>query len=144
MISYHINEEIAFEEYLDFLRRTDLGSQYPAERFRERVSRTLKKRSVSVTARDQHSRLVGACFGLTDFAYFLFVTDLGVDRDYERQGIGTELIARIHAESGGTDDISVVSVANDRVIRFYENRGFRSGQDILWLPCKVWTKQEIR
>jgi ribosomal protein S18 acetylase RimI-like enzyme len=144
MISYHVDEEITFEEYVDFLKRTDLGSQYPAERFKDRMSRTLRNRSVAVTARDQHSRLVGACFGLTDFAYFLFITDLGVDRNFERRGIGTELLSRIHAEAGGGDDISVVTVANDRAIQFYEARGFRSGADILWLPCKAWTKQEIK
>ena len=29
-------ERITAEEYIDFLKRTDLGSQYPKERFEER------------------------------------------------------------------------------------------------------------
>ena len=28
-------ERISAEEYIEFLKRTDLGSQYPRERFRE-------------------------------------------------------------------------------------------------------------
>lgn len=28
-------ERLSAEEYIDFLKRTDLGSQYPKERFRE-------------------------------------------------------------------------------------------------------------
>jgi hypothetical protein len=30
-------ERISAEEYIDFLKRTDLGSQYPKERFYERI-----------------------------------------------------------------------------------------------------------
>ena len=30
-------ERITSEEYIDFLKRTDLGSQYPKERFTERI-----------------------------------------------------------------------------------------------------------
>jgi len=30
-------ERISWEEYIDFLKRTDLGAQYPKERFAERI-----------------------------------------------------------------------------------------------------------
>ena len=30
-------ERITKEDYIDFLKRTDLGSQYPKERFEERI-----------------------------------------------------------------------------------------------------------
>ena len=33
-------ERIIAEEYIDFLRRTDLGSQYPKERFEQRIKKT--------------------------------------------------------------------------------------------------------
>ena len=31
------DERISAKEYIDFLKRTDLGSQYPKERFEERI-----------------------------------------------------------------------------------------------------------
>lgn len=34
-----IEEKLTAEEYIDFLKRSDLGSQYPKERFYERISR---------------------------------------------------------------------------------------------------------
>ena len=46
---------------------------------------------VSLTAWEG-DRLVGVCFGITDFAYWLFITDLGVDRDYVKRGIGKKLM----------------------------------------------------
>ena len=81
-------ERVSPEEYIDFLKRTDLGLQYPKERFEERIARLVKYASISLTARNEDGRMVGALFGLTDYAYWLYVTDLGVARDYERRGIG--------------------------------------------------------
>lgn len=39
MMNYTIQEErITADEYSEFLKRTDLGSQYPKERFEERIN----------------------------------------------------------------------------------------------------------
>ena len=82
------SERLTPAEYVDFLKRTDLGSQYPRERFEERIPKLLRNVSVSLAARNEDGLLVGALLGLTDFAYWLYVTDLGVDRDYERRASG--------------------------------------------------------
>lgn len=84
-------ERVSAEEYIAFLARTDLGSQYPKERFEERIARLVRHASISLTARSEEGLLVGVCFGITDFAYWLFVTDLGVDRAYTGRGIGSNL-----------------------------------------------------
>ena len=62
-------ERVTAEEYIDFLKRTDLGSQYPKERFAERIPKLVRNVSVSLTARNADGLLVGALFGLTDFCY---------------------------------------------------------------------------
>ena len=85
-------ERITPEEYISFLKRTDLGSQYPKERFEKRIAKLVKTVTISLVARNENDLIVGALFGLTDYAYWLYVTDLGVDRDYERQGIGRQLM----------------------------------------------------
>ena len=59
-------------------------------------------------------RIVGVLFGLTDYAYWLYVTDLGVDRDYEGQGIGRRLMKTAHELAGGEKDIAVYLIANDK------------------------------
>ena len=83
-----LEERISAEEYIDFLKRTDLGSQYPKERFAERIAKLVNTVSISLVARNESRTVVGVLFGLTDFAYWLYVTDLGVDRAYTGQGIG--------------------------------------------------------
>ena len=47
-------ERITAEEYIDFLKRTDLGSQYPKERFEERIKKLVKNVSVSLVARNEN------------------------------------------------------------------------------------------
>ena len=38
-------ERLTAEDYIDFLKRTDLGSQYPKERFYERIPKLVKMES---------------------------------------------------------------------------------------------------
>ena len=90
-------ERISTIEYIEFLKRTDLGSQYPKERFEERIAKLVDHVSISLVARNKDNQIVGVLFGLTDYAYWLYITDLGVDRDYLHQGIGTELIKTAHS-----------------------------------------------
>ncbi len=126
-------ERLTPEEYIDFLKRTDLGSQYPKERFEERIVRLLMSAGVSLSARDGNGRLVGALLGVTDFAYWLFVTDLGVDRDFTRQGVGRRLMREALAAAGGEKDIAVYLVANEKAVPFYEKLGMERAEDVMCL-----------
>lgn len=143
MIEYREHEKLSFEEYYDFLKRSDLGSQYPQERFEERIRKLLTTRSVAITARNDEGKLVGIAFGITDFAYFLFVTDLGVDRDYAKQGIGRELLVRLQEVVGGEDDITVVTIANDEATGFYEKCGYVTENCLYWKVCNLWSEFEV-
>ncbi len=136
-------ERLTAEEYIDFLKRTDLGSQYPRERFRERIARLLKNAPVSLAARNEEGRLIGVLLGLTDFAYWLYVTDLGVDRRYERQGIGKSLMLQALALSGGKKDIAVYLVANEKAVPFYEKLGMKKAEDVMQYNHVEWTEFTI-
>ena len=137
------SERVSAGEYIDFLKRTDLGAQYPRERFAERIARLVSSVPISLTARNAENRLVGALFGVTDFAYWLFVTDLGVDRAYARRGIGRRLMRAAHAAAGGEKDIAVYLVANENAVPFYEKLGMERSGDVMqynhieWTPFRV-------
>lgn len=134
------SERLTPAEYVDFLRRTDLGSQYPRERFEERIPILLGSASVSLAARNEDGLLVGVLLGLTDYAYWLFVTDLGVDRDYERQGIGRRLMKEAHAIAGGERDVAVYLVANENAIPFYLKLGMEKSDDVMQYNHIDWTE----
>ena len=134
------SERITAEEYIDFLKRTDLGSQYPRERFHERIERLLKNASISLTARNEENLLVGVLLGLTDFAYWLYVTDLGIDRKYERQGIGSSLMKTALSAAGGEKDIAVYLIANEKAVPFYEKLGMKKADDVMQYNHIEWTE----
>lgn len=137
---FHIlSERLTPDAYIDFLKRTDLGSQYPRERFASRVARLLETASISLVARDDDRRVVGVLLGLTDFAYWLFITDLGVDRSFERQGIGTALAKAALEQAGGEKDIAVYLVANERAVPFYEKLGMERSTDVMQYNHVDWT-----
>ena len=135
-----ISERLTAEEYIGFLKRTDLGSQYPLERFEERIAMLVNTVSISLTARNDDGLLIGVLFGLTDFAYWLYVTDLGVDRRYERQGIGRKLMQTAHEMAGGEKDIAVYLVANENAVPFYEKLGMKKADDVMKYNHIEWTE----
>ena len=133
-------ERLSNSEYIDFLKRTDLGSQYPKERFYERIEKLVKNVSISLVARNENGLVVGVLFGLTDFCYWLYITDLGVDRNYERQGIGSKLIKKAHEIAGGEKDIAVYLIANENAIPFYEKLGMKKADEVMKYNHIEWTE----
>ena len=134
------SERLTAAEYIGFLARTDLGSQYPRERFETRIPKLLENASVSLAARNEDGLLVGVLLGLTDFAYWLYVTDLGVDRGYERRGIGRRLMGEALDLAGGEKDIAVYLIANENAVPFYEKLGMKQAAEVMKYNHIDWTE----
>ncbi|MBQ3417596.1 MAG: GNAT family N-acetyltransferase [Ruminococcus sp.] len=133
-------ERISAEAYIDFLKRSDLGSQYPQERFCERIEKLVKNVSISLVARNEENTVVGVLFGLTDFCYWLYITDLGVDRQYERQEIGKRLMKTAHELAGGEKDIAVYLIAHEKAVPFYEKLGMKRADEVMKYNHIEWTE----
>ena len=139
-MTYTIKEErLTAEEYIEFLKHTDLGSQYPKERFRERIETLVNRASISLVARNEAGSIVGVCFGITDFAYWLFITDLGVIRECVGQGIGTALVRKLHQLAGGEENIIMYTCFNENAYGFYEKLGMQKPNDLVVLNKVEWT-----
>ena len=137
-------ERLSAAEYIGFLKRSDLGSQYPKERFEERIDKLVKNVSISLIARNDDGLIVGVLFGLTDFCYWLYITDLGVDRDYERQGIATKLMKTAHELAGGEKNIAVYLIANENAEAFYEKLGMVKSNDVMQYNHIEWTGWTVK
>lgn len=138
------SERISSDVYIDFLKRTDLGSQYPKERFKERIVKLVDNVSISIVARNEDGLIVSVLFGLTDFAYWLYVTDLGVDRNYERQGIGKRLMKAALESAGGEKDIAVYLIANENAVPFYEKLGMKRADEVMKYNHIEWTEFTVQ
>lgn len=138
--AYTITEErITAEEYIAFLKQSDLGSQYPKERFEDRIRTLVSRVSISLTARDEAGELVGVCFGITDFAYWLFITDLGVVRRCTGQGIGRALVQGLMKIAGGEENIIMYTCVNENAVGFYEKLGMKKPDDVMVYNHAEWT-----
>ena len=132
-------ERITYDMYYEFLTRTDLGKQYPKERFEERITKLLKNIQISLIARTEEKDIVGICFGLTDYSYWLLITDLGVDRNYEKSGIGKEMMKQARIEAGGSKDIIVFTYANENAVEFYKKIGMKKSTEMMEQTDIEWT-----
>ncbi|MBQ6990976.1 MAG: GNAT family N-acetyltransferase [Clostridia bacterium] len=134
------SERLTPEEYIEFLRHTDLGSQYPKERFESRIATLVEKTAISLTARSGEGLLVGILFAITDFSYWMFLTDLGIRREYVKRGIGKALVERAIEDAGGLENIIVYTCAIDKASPFYKKLGMEQGpKDVFVLNQVDWT-----
>ena len=98
-ISYAVEDGLEADEFVDILKRFGLDKRRPVDK--PGVIRAMVENAgLTVTARDENGRLVGVARSVTDFAYCCYLSDLAVDRDCQRQGIGKELMARTKAAAG--------------------------------------------
>lgn len=140
-MEYAIREErLTAAEYIDFLKRTDLGSQYPKERFDERIGKLTKNASISLVARDDAGEIIGVGFGITDFAYWLFITDLGIVREHVGKGVGRAIMKRMHELAGGEKDIVMYTCANENAVGFYEKLGMKRSTEVFEYSNIEWTE----
>lgn len=141
---FQLRQEIlSAGEYIDFLKRTDLGRQYPKEDFAARIETLVRNVQISLVLRNAEGQIVGTCFGLTDFAYWLMLTDLGVDREYERHGIGRLLVETAHGLAGGERRIILCAYVNDGAIPFYRKLGMKESKDVMEKANIDWTPFEV-
>ncbi|MBW7892624.1 MAG: GNAT family N-acetyltransferase [Chitinophagaceae bacterium] len=92
MLHYQSEAQLSPEEFIDILRRSTLDERRPVNDVR-RIAAMLAYASLIITARED-GRLIGVARSLTDFSFCTYLSDLAVDREYQRQGIGKELIRR--------------------------------------------------
>ena len=78
-----------------------------------------------------------------EYIEFLKRTDLGVDRNYERQGIATKLMKQAHELAGGEKDIAVYLIANDNAIPFYEKLGMKHADEVMKYNHIDWTEWTV-
>ncbi|MFZ1522312.1 MAG: GNAT family N-acetyltransferase, partial [Lactococcus raffinolactis] len=95
-ISYLNNKKITAQE-LSVLFQSS-GIHRPTDDTK-RLSTMIENASIIWTAWDDN-RLVGIARALTDFSYACYLSDLAVDINYQKQGIGKTLINKIRDQIG--------------------------------------------
>ncbi|MFO0890349.1 MAG: GNAT family N-acetyltransferase [Isosphaeraceae bacterium] len=116
------------DEFVDLLVRSTLAERRPVDE-PETVRGMLEHAGVIITAR-LDGRLVGISRAITDFAYCTYLSDLAVDRDYQRQGIGKRLIQLTHEAAGLQTHLILLAAPLAR--SYYPHIGMQS-HDSCWM-----------
>lgn len=119
--------ELTVEEFVDVLRRSTLAERRPADE-PATIRGMLKYAGVIVSARVD-GLLVGISRAITDYHYCTYLSDLAVDRAFQRRGIGKELIRRTH-EAAGRETLLVL-LAAPKARSYYPHVGM-AAHDSCW------------
>ena len=119
-ITYRDDLRISVEAAIDLYRRSTLGERRPVER-PDIFAGMLDHSSVTITA-GHGERLVGISRALTDFTYVAYLADLAVDTDYQRRGIGKQLVDETRRHVGR--ECMLVLLAAPNANDYYPKLGF--------------------
>jgi ribosomal protein S18 acetylase RimI-like enzyme len=94
-----------------------------------RIQRMIDNANLVVTAWDGE-KLVGIARALTDFCYCCYLSDLAVDKEYQRQGIGRELVERVKSATG--EECSLILLSAPDAMSYYPAIGMEQA-DNAWI-----------
>ncbi len=86
-----------------------------------RIERMFTNANLIISAWNQ-GRLVGVCRALTDFSYCCYLSDLAVDKAFQKHGIGRELIASVRSVIG--EEVALVLLSAPEAMEYYPKVGF--------------------
>ncbi len=119
-IAYAVEDRLDWREMLDVFERSGLAERRPRGD-PARLEKMARHANLVVAARDGKGKLIGLSRALTDFGYCVYLSDLAVDRTYQRQGIGKELIRRTHDAAG--HDCMLILLSAPAAMDYYPKIG---------------------
>ena len=93
MIHYTAEKSVDIEQIIHLYKQSFIELKRPVED-KFKMQALIDHANVFITAWDD-TTLVGICRGFSDFNFVTYVSDLAVLKDYQNQGIGKELIAKV-------------------------------------------------
>jgi predicted N-acetyltransferase YhbS len=116
-IHYKSNFAISAEQLADVFDRS--GIRRPTDDL-ARLQKMIDNANLIVTAWDS-GKLVGVGRALTDFCYCCYLSDLAVDRVYQKQGIGRELVRQIREAAG--EETTLILLSAPDAMTYYPKIG---------------------
>lgn len=90
MIVYKIENNLSVEDFKTVLIESTLADRRPVNES-GRLLNMVKQGNLIITAREQ-GKLIGVSRSLTDFSFCTYLSDLAVIKEFQKKGIGKELI----------------------------------------------------
>ena len=128
MLTYQIEKNLSAEEFIEVLVNSTLDERRPINE-PDRIAKMLEHGNLIVTARFEE-KLVGVARSLTDFLYCTYLSDLAIDKNYQKMGIGKELIRLTKLE---TPKAKLILLAAPLAVNYYPKIGMARHQNCYFL-----------
>ncbi len=129
-ISYALEPNLAADAFIGVLQASGLAERRPVAE-RGRIETMLRHADIIVTARHR-DRLVGVSRAIADFGYCCYLSDLAVDRAYQRGGIGRTLIERTWDAAGR--ETTLILLAAPAAAAYYPHIGMAKHEACFVFP----------
>ncbi len=129
-IEYKVGREISADEFIGLLRQSTLAARRPVDD-RDCIEGMLKNANLLVTAW-QNDRLIGIARSVTDFSYCCYLSDLAVDIEYQKCGIGKRLIAETQKRLGPR--CAIILLSAPAAVEYYPRIGLQHHPQAWILP----------
>lgn len=118
VITYRTNAALEAHQLSELFKAS--GIKRPVEDL-NRIKKMIDNSNLVVTAWDG-DRLVGIARALSDYSYCCYLSDLAVDKEYQKQGIGHELVNEVQKLAGEESNLLLISAPE--AMEYYPKIGF--------------------
>ncbi|PLS08599.1 GNAT family N-acetyltransferase [Neobacillus cucumis] len=129
-IYFKLDAKINPEELSAVFRMSGLRRPYEDL---NRLQKMIENADILVTAWE-NEKLVGVARAITDFSYCCYLSDLAVDNDYQKRGIGRELIRLVQEQIG--EEVTLLLLASPIAMEYYPHIGFDTVNNGYIIPRK--------
>ena len=119
-IEYKINPAISSFEFIDILKRSTLSQRRPVDDIKT-IQGMIENADIIITA-ETESKIVGIARAVSDFYYCCYLSDLAVDKEYQKLGIGKNIITKLKKQLHENCKIILLAAPNAR--EYYPKIGF--------------------
>jgi ribosomal protein S18 acetylase RimI-like enzyme len=119
-IEYKINTPVTAEQFIELLHESTLGERRPIDDY-GCMEGMVSNSNLMITAWDGN-KLIGIARSMTDFHYACYLSDLAVDKKYQKSGVGKKLQSLTQDQLG--PKCKLLLVAAPAANSYYEHIGF--------------------
>jgi predicted N-acetyltransferase YhbS len=119
-IEYKINTPITSEQFISVLKESSLAERRPIDNI-ECIKGMVENSNLIITAWNDN-KLIGVARSVTDFNYACYLSDLAVDKKYQKNGIGKKLQELTQKQLG--KECKLILIAAPNANSYYEHIGF--------------------
>ncbi|CAM4147055.1 GNAT family N-acetyltransferase [Lederbergia lenta] len=129
-ITYKVNKAINAEDLAKVFKAS--GIKRPADDL-PRLQKMIDNSNIILTAW-YGEEIIGIARALTDYSYCCYLSDLAIDKKYQHQGIGKELVHLLQEHLG--DEVALLLLSSPTAMEYYPHIGFNKIENGFIIPRK--------